>query len=447
VSPWAGKRSSRGPCSSRFEPHVQRQMADAATVAANLQFSHGHVWPEFCLLLARFCRGDRLERTTVLLILEHFSDETELADDFREACDDMLCTISDGFDGHARKQSFLAILAILEDHGSALHYLLATSLQDVEDQTGSAAAAHIYSRCVADVGIPMRLKESMRDLAPIIATIVCGENLVANIVGRTLAAPKEVFLHTIALAARADPIAWLSTSNPALASLPVEEQIRGAALTALMELADATFASITETACNPEVQCEAQELLTHAVASVSGLLAEVPSDDNTDKWAEISDEDLPGTEHDALLDHALDAAGRLVQRGDFAFAGLQAAIMQLKACRCWQAIHGMLLVQLRVACGDAAGNGDGVAAQEAASAALHHMGHMHPRVRWAALEVWARLLAGGSHAPLALFDGALDALVMAAANDQYMRVRRRSLLVLMLVSNSSPCPVTAPMQM
>ncbi|CAE8589485.1 unnamed protein product, partial [Polarella glacialis] len=74
------------------------------------------------------------------------------------------------------------------------------------------------------------------------------------------------------------------------------------------------------------------------------------------------------------------------------------------------------------------------ASDAAAEAAMRHFGHVHPRVRWAALEVWARLLSMHIMAPIKFFEQASEALFAAAGADTYNRVRQRGLLVLMLLT-------------
>uniref|UniRef100_A0A6T9BVF2 HEAT repeat-containing protein 1 n=1 Tax=Pyrodinium bahamense TaxID=73915 RepID=A0A6T9BVF2_9DINO len=217
--------------------------------------------------------------------------------------------------------------------------------------------------------------------------------------------------------------------------------VRGAALVALLELLDAT-------ATTPEGCDFADELAAHATATAAGILAELPSDEATDEWAEAEDEDTaedaasvgrPGeAPEEALLEAALDAAGRLAGRGGAGAEGLRTAAAELLAREVWQARHAGLLILLRLAC---AAPQDEIAGRAAAAAALQHFAHLHPRVRWAALEVWARLLAAGLSAPVEFFQEALEALIVAAGEDHYVRVQRRGLLVLLLMTSRPELPL------
>merc|ERR1712232_153034 len=79
----------------------------------------------------------------------------------------------------------------------------------------------------------------------------------------------------------------------------------------------------------------------------------------------------------------------------------------------------------------------------ASSLAQQHLNSIHPRVRWAALEVWARMLSRGLVAPCQSFDATLESLMAIASRDQYTRVRRRALLVLLFFTNCADTPLAA----
>ncbi|CAE7266921.1 UFGT [Symbiodinium pilosum] len=228
-----------------------------------------------------------------------------------------------------------------------------------------------------------------------------------------------------------------------------EPAARLAALESLMQLLNA------QGFCKPPSMDDSEahsELEIHAVAVLASLLAELPSPQATEWWAEVIDEEAEAEEsadhadksraEEALLQEALDDACRLVQRGGQVCFRLHEAAVQLMQTEAWQAKHGALLLLLRLAIRDPedAQAVETQAAQEASEAALSCFSNTSPRVRWAALEVWARLLRAGCTAPVDLLGQAPEPL-LKLCNDIYTRVRRRGLLVLLFCVGAAPFAV------
>eukprot|EP00929_Paragymnodinium_shiwhaense_P066130 TRINITY_DN3314_c0_g2_i1.p1 TRINITY_DN3314_c0_g2~~TRINITY_DN3314_c0_g2_i1.p1 ORF type:complete len:691 (-),score=153.98 TRINITY_DN3314_c0_g2_i1:23-2095(-) len=453
------------------EEPVCKSAADAVVVAASAIFASGEAWPEFAVLLAQWCEGGKAARAVVLHILEQLRDEAEdvsedeAADSPRhgkadttvdgDASTDLEEAESCGNAASKRRcpeESLCALLAFLEDHGGALHTLLTTALREETDGHVREAAARMYAYCASDSRVPEVLRTSVRDIAAVLAEV-----LVENV--DTTGAWREACYQAVALAARADPTAWCSGnagSAAALSSLPASLAASGVDATASPELRSAALAALLELLTAADLQAAAdgnsmdeavQELVAHAVATVAALFAELPDDEDTNMWAETADDGdgcdaLPeksteGTE--ALLESALDAAERLACRGGEAVAGLRVAAGELLGRQAWQGQHGALLILLRVAC--ASPEHDSISLLETLRAALRSFSHVHPRVRWAALEVWVRLLVVSQSFPEQLFAEAFEGLMLlAGTSEQYLRVRRRALLVL-VVAASRPMPL------
>ncbi|CAE8728798.1 unnamed protein product, partial [Polarella glacialis] len=107
----------------------------------------------------------------VLRILEHFLDEVEDSQDDKEV--DPSAEKSSGSPRVSLSRgSLYALLAYLEDQGSALHALLAAALGNDEDEAVREAAARIYLLCAAGPEVPSPLQSAVRDLAPTLAEAV-----------------------------------------------------------------------------------------------------------------------------------------------------------------------------------------------------------------------------------------------------------------------------------
>jgi len=223
---------------------------------------------------------------------------------------------------------------------------------------------------------------------------------------------------------------------------------RAAALAALIELIVASCEAAA-TDLNAMDGDLVEETAPQILPGLRKILLDFPEDDGTEAWAEGADEDAnaPGDKEHAddegvgmLWDGALDACGRLLAHGGGAVGSrvsLHCMGAELLLCEAWQARHSGLLLQLRLACGEAAaassGEGEAAVASTYAEAA-RHFHHSHPRVRWASLEVWARLLAAGLAPSRQAFDSAFESLAALGATDHYLRVRRRGLLVFLLAA-------------
>eukprot|EP00747_Dinoflagellata_sp_TGD_P187133 gnl/TRDRNA2_/TRDRNA2_44640_c0_seq1.p1 gnl/TRDRNA2_/TRDRNA2_44640_c0~~gnl/TRDRNA2_/TRDRNA2_44640_c0_seq1.p1 ORF type:complete len:627 (+),score=139.66 gnl/TRDRNA2_/TRDRNA2_44640_c0_seq1:125-2005(+) len=431
---------------SASNPVVGRHVADAAAVAASVQFVRGRAWPEFALLLAKWCTEGCAERAAVLRILEQLSDEAdEEAED--AACADAVAG-GGGNDGdeagaaagskrrapsssvgaregalgcQGRASSLYSLLAFLEDHGGALHSLLGDALSEPGDDSSRDAAARIYSLCVAGTEVPSSLRESVRDLAPLVASVAAS-------------APGQACLHAVALAARGDPGAWCRGGGAAISSLPTalastvvsqaaDAGVRSAALMAMLELQAAAP--------------DADELVALSSKTVADVLTSLPPDEATDDWAEVPEDAPPASDGcEGLLEDVLDAVARLAARGGRAAAELQRAALDLAEREAWQSRHASLLIHLHLAAGD---NEEPAAA--ATMLAGRNLWHVHPRVRWAALEVWARLLDAGFATPRKTFSEAFELLVSAAGRDPYTRVRRRGMLTLLVAATCADSPL------
>eukprot|EP00927_Polykrikos_kofoidii_P070596 TRINITY_DN67018_c0_g1_i1.p1 TRINITY_DN67018_c0_g1~~TRINITY_DN67018_c0_g1_i1.p1 ORF type:complete len:748 (+),score=145.77 TRINITY_DN67018_c0_g1_i1:112-2355(+) len=311
---------------------------------------------------------------------------------------------------------------------------------------------------------------SVSAAATVAAEVFAESNALAS-PGRPYCSCRESCLQAIALAVRAEPDAWSQATGPAMDALPARlaaiatetratPEVRCAALTALVELSAA--ASETAAKSSDCEDCEsAHELMTHTAATILAIFAELPMDAATETWAETADDEgdgeaagrngdganeateeenlvIEGTE--SLFNAALDVSVRLIANGGTAMDVLQTAAVELLAHESWQARHAALLLLLRLACcpGEDGGGGVVTQAQSSAKAAARHMSHSHPRVRWAAFEVWGRLFMIVPEAPSALIDESIEALLTAASSDEpYLRIRRRSLLTLVLAAS---CP-------
>mmetsp|Transcript_127930 Transcript_127930/g.235372 ORF Transcript_127930/g.235372 Transcript_127930/m.235372 type:complete len:644 (+) Transcript_127930:194-2125(+) len=449
---------------------VRRHTADAAATAASIYCSSGRAWPEFSTQLACWCVASCSERSAVLRVLEQLGDDSEeCQEDAGDESSSAMGTASapcnpdeSGGAACSRAASFYALLAFLEDHGGALHSLLATALQDDEDEASREAAARVYILCVASDQAPMPIRTAVRDLAAIVADAATGAALAYAKGEADQGGHGEACMQAVALAARADPGAWAPAAGLSQAALPAalatavasstaSIEVRTAALAALLELTDAA-SSVSEAASVEAgnvfpfgMHTTAEEITKHAVTATTAVLTELPLDEGIDEWAvEVDGEVVPGGADGAegLLDAALDGAARLAQRGGAASLGLAAAVPELCRREAWQARHGALLLQLRLAC--AAGEPE---AETAVQASLEHFGHVHPRVRWAALEVWARLIASGFAAPRNRLGEAVEALSLMAGSDPYMRVRRHGLFVLLVATSLPELPTAAHVEL
>ena len=440
---------------------MRRQTADATAAAASMHLAQGKAWPEFAALLVRCCSGDRGQRAAVLQILEQLRDEAEQGGAAEGTALPSIAEQGGASQGEGRVASLHALLASLEEHGGALHTLISLSLEDDGDRASRAAAARIYALCVT--GAPEALREPVRDLAPVLAAAVsappgpgCPDLLgdLAEEEGTDLQVPGaqcESCLQAVTLSAHADPALWatLSVAREGVRELPralaatvgdasLDPSVRSAALAALVELVDAVHAGGIE-------EEAAMGLAAEAVSAAVGVLGDLPADEATADWAEAIDEQVgaPGgedgcaSEAEALFDAALDAARHLASHAG-AVDALRGASAALLGRESWQARHGGLLGCLQLAW--AVGTDGAVHDGDVAVVAMRHFDHVHPRVRWAALEVWARLFSVGVQTPLRYLGEALGTLMDIAADDQYVRVRRRCLLVLVMAATSARVP-------
>lgn len=425
-----------GLASSLSDASLRRKAADVVATAALVQFSLGRAWPQLVARLSAWCVAGSCERSAVLHVLEHIGDDAE-----SEPTTDSSSAWASG----SPQTWFCALLASLEDQDGALHKLLSSAFLYGQDDVSLGAAARVYLLCTTGPDVPEQLRLAVCNLAPTL-----GEAVVQC---RT---PLEACLQAVALAARADPSAWAGTAATGLPTAlaqavmnnAAEPLARSAAMAALLELLPALDADCGLNSIFDEETVG--ELLAHITASTAGLLAELPHEEATSTWAEGVDgeeiqpasTDCEGDPFGELLDAALDSAERLAARGGPAAMGIRAAAQQLLQGEAWQARHGGLLLLLRLAAvPESISNAEAPVescASVAAEAALAHLGHVHPRVRWAALEVWARLLSMGLLMPTNLSEFALDALLGLASKEPYLRVRRRGLLVLLLVASLVP---------
>eukprot|EP00928_Gymnodinium_smaydae_P023524 TRINITY_DN19381_c0_g1_i1.p1 TRINITY_DN19381_c0_g1~~TRINITY_DN19381_c0_g1_i1.p1 ORF type:complete len:673 (-),score=148.02 TRINITY_DN19381_c0_g1_i1:62-2056(-) len=479
---------------STADPTLRRHVADTLATLASCYFSASEStsWPAFTQLLASWCEGGSPEqRAAILVVLEQLRDEASASEATLIA-------------------AFRLLLVELAGNG-ALRALLEATFASADSAEASSrdAAARLCGHCIAESDGSLHL--CMRELAPALAhaasaaaaaapalpqqgsgeqaaaeASVASAATEAEAAGSSSAsapaeATGEALFQAVALAARADPETWghLATSLPqlsrnlaaVLADAGRESELRSAALAALMEL----LGSIVD-----EQQCITSQLAPAGpraelgmlvAAQVVALLGEVPGDEGTETWAEEADggddaadgegggacaeedEETSADGCEALLEAVLDAAGRLVACGGTVAEGLHVAVGELLSRQTWQASHGALLLSLRLAAhagGGSAGSDDMAAGlvEESLRRAATCLGHGHPRTRWAALEVWARLLALGALDQARALGGesrldasVFEALLRVAGTDEpYVRVRRRALLVLVLLANQAVSP-------
>ena len=421
---------------SLSESTLRRKSADAVATAAFRQFSCGRAWPELTATLGKLCStGARPEMIAVLEFLEVLRDEAELAEE--------------GLQEETSIQPMTwvyAQLAALQEESGALHTLLASALLD-PDVTLAESAARIFCLTAMEQA-PEELRNSFRDLAPALAQAVVRH-------------PHETFFQTLALAVRHDPMMW----GQSLGDLPcglaravmdsgAQPAARLAALESLMQLLEASDMSTSSSNMRDVDEGEEQselELEIHTLTALAALLAELPSPEATEWWAEVVDgeaEDVEaGNEGDrsraeeALLQEALDDACRLIRRGGLLCSKLHEAAVQLLQMEAWQAKHGGLLLLLRLAIPEGVMCEEPMAVQ-ASEAAMSCFTSTSPRVRWAALEVWARLLTASCRTPADLF-GQEPQPLLALCSDVYTRVRRRGLLVLLFCAQAAAHTVAA----
>lgn len=215
-----------------------------------------------------------------------------------------------------------------------------------------------------------------------------------------------------------------------------------------MQLLNASDVSGLSSTMDVSDSVEESELEVHTLTALAAVLAELPSPEATEWWAEVVDgeTELEADDGDrsraeeSLLQEALDDACRLIRRSGRACSKLHAAALQLLQMEAWQAKHGGLLLLLRLAVKtseDGEQTVDEQRAGEVSQAALCCLTNTNPRVRWAALEVCARLLMAGCRAPVGLISQMPQPLLLLC-NDIYTRVRRRGLLVLLFSAQTAP---------
>lgn len=424
------------------DPMLRRHVAEVVAAAASLQFQAGRAWPELALLLARWCKASGTERAVVLHVLEELSDEADVIE--ADVPDENMTSCVNGF------TSAYTLLPFLEDHAGALHSLLSAALVDEADKTSRDAAARIYALCASGRGVPAPLQASVVDLAPVLAEAVIAQGR-AQDTARHQAQPRsEACFHAVALAVRADPAAWAFAGSTDLAQV-----LEGVAVDSMVEVSSrsAAFAALVELATMPQVYVEtAPDATSRAVSVLIRVLVEFPGDEETDEWAEdLTSDDVinvvqlgdeaPDAAADGFHEAALDAAGRLACSNGEAFLQLRTEVGELLTRQVWQARHGGLLVLLRLACASEVAASIEIATC-AASVAAENFCNVHPRVRWAALEVWARLLASGFSLPNDL-SSSLNTILSLIAGDLYARVQRRGLFVLVLLTTCDHVSITS----
>ncbi|CAE6945412.1 UFGT [Symbiodinium sp. KB8] len=419
--------------SSVSEPTVRCKAADAVGTAAFRQFTiGGRAWPALTATLAKLCNtGARPEMMAVLELLEVLRDEAELAEDWQ-----------DNATVHPMTWVY-AQLAALQKESGALHALLASALLDpAGEDTLAEPAARMFCLLVK-AEAPEELRSAFRDLAPALAQAVVRH-------------PGEALLQALALVVRDDPEMW----GEDLGDLPgvlaraamdskAEPAARLAAMESLMQLLNASDVSgLSSTMDVSDSVEESEQLEVHTLTALAAVLAELPSPEATEWWAEVVDgeTELEADDGDrsraeeSLLQEALDDACRLIRRSGRACSKLHAAALQLLQMEAWQAKHGGLLLLLRLAVKtseDGEQTVDEQRAGEVSQAALCCFTNTNPRVRWAALEVCARLLMAGCRAPVGLISQMPQPLLLLC-NDIYTRVRRRGLLVLLFSAQTAP---------
>ena len=418
--------------SSVSEPTVRCKAADAVGTAAFRQFTiGGRAWPALTATLAKLCNtGARPEMMAVLELLEVLRDEAELAEDWQ-----------DNATVHPMTWVY-AQLAALQEESGALHALLASALLDpAGEDTLAEPAARMFCLLVK-AEAPEELRSAFRDLAPALAQAVVRH-------------PGEALLQALALVVRDDPEMW----GEDLGDLPgvlaraamdskAEPAARLAAMESLMQLLNASDVSGLSSTMDVSDSVEESELEVHTLTALAAVLAELPSPEATEWWAEVVDgeTELEADDGDrsraeeSLLQEALDDACRLIRRSGRACSKLHAAALQLLQMEAWQAKHGGLLLLLRLAVKtseDGEQTVDEQRAGEVSQAALCCFTNTNPRVRWAALEVCARLLMAECSAPVGLLSQMPQPLLLLC-NDIYTRVRRRGLLVLLFSAQTAP---------
>jgi len=460
--------------------------------AAAIQFVNGQVWPDLSQCLVLWSSGSTDKKIAVLQLLELLQEEVELQEQHPNFT--------------SARASFISILAYLEDdRGGHAHQglcgLLNTALEDELGQESRVTASRLFILLTTCEAVPALLREAARDLVSPVLAQVCRKRRVDEDDALSCCVP---CLQAVVLAAHANPTRWagLGRGSNGLAIALLEEfsdscllpKSRAAALVALLEILQCyKRASEDDVNAMDGDDEEDNEIVPRLVNSFRQVFLSLPEDDDTEEWAEGTDEEetsKPGTMDDdaddeienegrnELFEEVLDACERLCSERGIFYREMEALAQELLAGEAWRSKHGGLLLQLRLAsgmglsmgnpgpgAGNSRGNGAtsevggavggvfggqsafdnmddddsgadagfGIATrtfQEAAKCLLH----VHPRVRWAGLEVWARLLVANVKPHSELVDETIDVLVEVAGSDPYLRVRSRALLVLLTMA-------------